>query len=257
MKITRQIKLIKDFKDIGIKVNLIMYVLKKGYRQRLKNERGEYYSRKAELIGYLSTDKTPQGLFNEVVFDKVYYFKGFLPKEDDIVVDIGAYYGDSAIWYAKEFRAKVIAFEPVPEAYKELLKNAKLNHVINEILAYNVALGRGKRLVGGKGNGTMFSLANKEDIIQTKTLDSFRLNRVDLLKVDVEGFEYEVLNGAINTIKKFKPKIIIETHNKELKKKCNAFLIRLGYKLTFRSGTIISKQAGFDQIVISFYACSK
>ena len=35
--------------------------------------------KKAKLIGYLCTDKSPQGLFNEVVFDKVYYFKGFSP----------------------------------------------------------------------------------------------------------------------------------------------------------------------------------
>jgi len=147
----------------------------------------------------------------------------------------------------------VIAFEPLPEAYNELLENAKLNKVKDKIEVYNVALGDGKNITGGKGGGTMFSVSNKESTFQTKTLDSFNLDRVDILKIDVEGFEYGVLNGAVNTINKFKPKIILETHSMELRQKCNGFLEKTGYKLKFKGRTIISNQKGFDEVTNLFY----
>ena len=49
------------------------------------------------------------------------------------------------------------------------------------------------------------------------------------MKYFVEGFEYEVLEGLIETLKKYKPKIIIETHSVELNYKCFNFLTELGY----------------------------
>ena len=75
------------------------------------------------------------------------------------------------------------------------------------------------------------------------TLDSYSFKRVDLLKIDVEGFELDVLLGAENTIRQFKPRIIIETHSKELRKKCHAFLSSLGYSLKVEGRTVNIKNA--------------
>jgi len=51
--------------------------------------------------------------------------------------------------------------------------------------------------------------------------------------MDIEGGEYNALKGAIKTIRKFKPKIIIEIHSRKLRKKILEFLKRYSYELTF------------------------
>ena len=54
-----------------------------------------------------------------------------------------------------------------------------------------------------------------------------------LIKIDVEGFEYEVLYGGLNFLKQYHPKIILEVHSKELFEKCNNFLLSLNYELQY------------------------
>jgi hypothetical protein len=62
---------------------------------------------------------------------------------------------------------------------------------------------------------------------ETRTLDSFNLEKVDILKIDVEGFECDVVEGAFNTISKHKPKIIIETHGSKSRENAQNFLALL------------------------------
>lgn len=255
--VDRQIRHIRRIKEVyesaGIKVSLLRYILSKRYRSKKKNERGGYYRKKAQDFGYLSTTNTPGTLFNEVLFDKIYEIAGFEPKKDDTVIDIGAYYGDSAIWWAKKFKVKVIAFEPLPGAFKELTQNLKLNHVEDRVTAYNLALGSGEKITGGMGKGTMFNYTDREQTLETKRLDDFKFEKVNIIKIDVEGFEYEVLKGAVNTIKRFHPKIILETHSVALRQKCGAILDDLGYKLAAEGRTVTLDQEGFDKVTNLFY----
>ena len=74
--------------------------------------------------------------------------------------------------------------------------------------------------------------------LKSQTLDSlisehFKGNRVDFLKIDTEGAELEVLKGGIETIKKYKPKLLLELHlfkDRNMSKKLEDFLGPLGYK---------------------------
>ena len=248
--IKKQFKIKKDAKKLGLSYSIPLVFISKNYGT---NQQLKYWRLKAKNIGYLMTENAPGNMFNEILVDKVYDVDQFKPKKDDIVVDIGAYYGDSAIWWAKEFKANVIAFEPLPEAYRELLENAKLNKVEDKIKAYNVALGNGNDITGGKGKGTMFNYSSNEKTINTKKLDDFAFDRIDILKIDVEGFELEVLKGSEKTIKRLKPKIILETHSRELRRKCDDFLKKLGYHLKVEGRTALSKQKGFDEITNLFY----
>ena len=154
------------------------------------------------------------------------------------------------MWWAKTFSCKVIAFEPLVNVFNVLEENIKLNDA--NVSAYNLALGNGEE-ISGNSDGNMFCSGG--DIkLKSEKLDSFSFERVDLLKIDVEGFEMEVLKGAENTIRQFKPRIIIETHSKELRKKCHAFLSSHGYSLKVEGRTVTTKSPGMDKITNLFYS---
>ena len=123
--------------------------------------------------------------------------------------------------------------------FNVLEENIKLNDA--DVTAYNLAIGNGEE-VSGSSDGNMFSYGGDLKI-RSEKLDSYSFKRVDLLKIDVEGFELDVLLGAENTIRQFKPRIIIETHSKELRKKCHAFLSSLGYSLKVEGRTVNIKNA--------------
>ena len=180
----------------------------------------------------------------------VYNVDGFTPNNGQVVIDAGANYGDSAIWWSKKFGAKVFAFEPLSDVFSELQKNIKLNAV--NVVAYNIALGQGEE-VNGNTYGGMFSKGGNLKI-KTERLDNYSFEKVDFLKIDVEGFEYEVLNGAEKTISKFKPRIIIETHSQELRKVCHRYLSDLGYSLKFEGRTISSDNKDMGKVTNLFYA---
>jgi len=74
------------------------------------------------------------------------------------------------------------------------------------------------------------STLEKEIEVPTKTLDSLlkelNISKIDLIKMDAEGFEYEILEGASETISKFKPKMIVDVHSEELREKIIRFLLK-------------------------------
>jgi hypothetical protein len=51
--------------------------------------------------------------------------------------------------------------------------------------------------------------------IETRTLDSYNFSKIDFIKIDVEGWEEQVLRGAMDTILKYKPRMYIEIWTKE------------------------------------------
>ena len=70
----------------------------------------------------------------------------------------------------------------------------------------------------------------KEELIEFRTLDSYNLNKCDFTKIDVDGSEIKVLEGAIKTIRKFRPIIILECHRDNFSK-LNKLLKPLNYKI--------------------------
>lgn len=120
----------------------------------------------------------------EIFTQGIYNIEGFTPAKGQVVLDVGANYGDSSIWWAKKFGAKVVAFEPLNDVFIELEKNIELNCA--DVIAYNVAIGNGEE-ISGNSQGRMFS-AGGDLKIKTKRLDDYSFDRVDLLKIDVEIF---------------------------------------------------------------------
>ena len=164
----------------------------------------------------------------------------YLPKKPTII-DIGANIGNHTLFWANECSAKKIyAFEPMPYTFKILKKNIKINNLQERVQLYNIGLSE-KETKGviksfDKTNigGTRLTEApsDKKGNIKLKTLDSFNFDdkKIDLIKIDVEGMDYLVLTGAIKTIKKYKPLILIESFPEEYNI-TKRILLALGYKI--------------------------
>jgi len=139
-----------------------------------------------------------------------------------IFIDVGAHIGKYTIMMCKRLdnQSKVIALEPDPDNYKVLLRNILLNDC-KDITPLNVGLwkekdklnlyGFGNKNTGGRS--VVVSTSDFKVIIEVDTLDNvlkkLGVKKVDLIKIDVEGAEVEVLEGAKETLKQ-KPKIIFE-----------------------------------------------
>ena len=140
-------------------------------------------------------------------------------KPNDVCLDIGAYIGSHAKTMAF-IGAEVHLFEPQP-LIVECLKATKNNLEIKKWAIHQVALsnvnGMNKFVTNNDGDARFFKKSKKiwKDTfkVKTKTLDSFNFIKVDFMKIDAEGSEFLLLEGACKTIKKHRPVIIIEVFN--------------------------------------------
>jgi FkbM family methyltransferase len=158
------------------------------------------------------------------VWPEMAFIRDHLIKKGDIVFDCGAHQGCTTIvlanWVGEE--GKVISFEPVPKNCEIIKKNIQLNNLTNVILEEKaVGAGIGKVIINGASNSRIISSTKGVEVSLTN-LDEYRHFKPSLLKIDVEGFEVEVLKGAKNILSSI-PKLAIEIH-------ANA-LTRFGYQV--------------------------
>lgn len=145
-------------------------------------------------------------------FCKKQYHPDFLIiDEDSYIFDVGAYIGDTAIYYAQFIKnGKIYAFEPTSQNFYKLQRNIEFLHLEDKITAI-------QKGIGDKPSETYIQFKNSssrvgsygEKIVIT-TIDQFiQENNISfnhgIIKVDVEGYEFNVLKGSINTIQKFHP----------------------------------------------------
>lgn len=133
-----------------------------------------------------------------------------------VCIDIGANVGLWACDLVKSFD-HVIAFEPVAEFIECFKKNVPSSN----FTMYQMALGRSESFIdmnivqGNTGHTHIKQDSIGKGTIPLKTLDSFNLTNVDMIKIDVEGFEGEILAGALKTIELNKPVLVIEQQKHE------------------------------------------
>jgi len=174
-------------------------------------------------------------------------------KEGMMCLDIGANLGYYAAMESKAVgdSGHVIAIEPSPKNFTYLKRNMELQKTLNYEL-FNFA-------IGDKNGNTNFLISKKSNQSKVvseeekipegcelinipltttdKFIDEKQVNRLDLIRMDVEGYELQILEGAKQIIKKFKPMIHIEIHNELLgKQKLKKVLVDLknfGYEINF------------------------
>jgi len=161
------------------------------------------------------------------------------------VIDIGANIGVYTVLVAEKVGniGKVIAVEPEPENYKQLLENIKLNNLQN-VTPINIALtdheGSEKLYLSASGSGghSLIIPENKNSYtsVQVETLDKLLkeldIRKIDIMKIDTEGAEIPILKGAEKTLRDNPDmKIIIAAeHYPSQIKEVTQFLNEKGFK---------------------------
>ncbi len=136
------------------------------------------------------------------------------------IIDVGGYIGDSAIVFEKEFPySNIYCFEASQNNYNLLLKTLKLNSS-KKITVINKGLGSENKTIklsfAGSCSTLCSEISDKYENIEIITLDDYvKTNDIEvgLIKVDIEGFEQDFLKGALETIKKHKPALILSIYH--------------------------------------------
>lgn len=147
-----------------------------------------------------------------------------------LAVDVGASVGNHALWLAAICGMRVIACEPLD--FARLQENVTLNPELDiEVWPY----GLGDRLYTGAVTGAPAHVIGETfpaDGVRIRRLDDAGLDRVSLLKIDVEGMEPDVLRGGMETIQRDLPLIYAEAIDQEASDRLAEILIPLGYRHT-------------------------
>lgn len=175
-------------------------------------------------------------------------------KQGMTCLDVGANIGYYATFESKIVgdQGKVIAIEPSPINFRYLKHNLSLQNK-NNFEAYNIAAGNIEEnldfLIFNKKSNYCQVLRQGQDIppetkvisVPTKQIDTLLkenpIDKLDLLRMDIEGYEWEAIQGAKETIKKFNPMIKIEVHlsviGSDITKKIFEFLKNNGYNTVY------------------------
>lgn len=167
-----------------------------------------------DVLGRNWYDTGPVGSTKEMVF-----IRNNMIKPGDTVFECGAHHGFTTLLLADRVgrEGKVIAFEASKHNCEILHKNIELNKLSN-VTAYNYAVGssEGQICISSSMNSNVLKTSSG-DTVKMVCLDSFENENPDFVKIDVEGYEAEVLKGA-QEILDMKPKIEIEVHTELLAK---------------------------------------
>lgn len=182
------------------------------------------------------------------------YYEGDILKKwiDDLgnvetIFDIGANIGNHTLYFATHTEAKhIYSFEPYNANFTLLVENIERNKLADRVSAYNMAMGEKQGKVSlqsideeNLGTATFQYVDDSQDGIDTIDLDSFikehRINSLDFIKIDTEGFECSILEGMTHVIEQYKPTLWIEV-NADSFKTIHPVLISKGYFVSDMKG---------------------
>jgi FkbM family methyltransferase len=155
---------------------------------------------------------------------------GSIVRPGDIVLDIGANIGAHTLPFARLVgnEGRVYAFEPTQYAFEKLRRNVNANPAISSRIAivhamlvsadhksiapqiYSSWPLRNEEGLHKQHRGKLMSTADAAAITLDEFVDRGAINRIDFVKLDVDGNEADVLAGAANTLRRFRPRVLME-----------------------------------------------
>lgn len=157
-------------------------------------------------------------------------------KRTRLAIDVGAHVGIYAVYLSMVFE-RVIAFEPLLESFDCLVRNVDLDRVTVRNMAISDSLGTSAMLAEPVKTSAHLSTVGTQPVL-VRTIDSFGLDP-DFIKIDAEGFDLKVLNGASWTLRQSRPVVMVEDKPRDRhphwyrKGQIAAFLSELGMKCVF------------------------
>jgi len=181
-----------------------------------------------------------------------------ISRPDSVFIDGGAHMGVYSILLADRFK-EVHAFEPQRRTYNQLCGNIFINEK-NNIYTHNVALTnlananttKTLSIVSDDGGGSTLQKTTEHvqatELVKTATIDSLHLDSVGLIKLDVEGSEYEAIEGAQHTIKRCNyPPILFEANGHSWYNYTNDKLFKLLQDMNYQ----IMKTLPFENMYVA------
>jgi protein O-GlcNAc transferase len=197
------------------------------------------------------------GLSNEYIFKEIDSKKEFyeLPLLNYLskvykhklrtVIDVGANIGNHSVFFGLFLADMVVSVEPNEDITAILEKNLTSNKIKSKIIKKGIASKKSVEELDTEYGGDNIGMAKvlkkgkaqtkdkKTKTIQLDTLDNLRVDNsfkhIDLVKVDVEGYEMEVLKGSKKVLLEESPDLLIEIADFESKKDFDSFLSQFGY----------------------------
>jgi FkbM family methyltransferase len=221
----------------------------------------KYLNCKGKLIipyinGYsivVEPDDVAESTISNLIFEGATYLPEYellqsliksLPK-NFTAIDVGANIG-TVVWQLAQKAGRLYAFEPMPQLAAIINDSAAYNQ-FTKLHLYTKAAGSKAgfvQMVDNENSSVINSTCDEIGVtIEVTTLDMefSDYDRIDFIKVDVEGFEWEVLQGAVDILKKHRPILLIELHTFFLKnfnvdyKTVIDFLEQKGYEISYYS----------------------
>jgi len=217
---------------------------------------------KLKTVGYdLNLFYVPMGILATYLL-KQYEYKNTTPHikavEGDYVIDAGGCWGDTALYFAHEvgISGKVFTFEFIPSNLIIMKNNLDLNSSIKNRIAIAEnplwSVPNKKLYYLDKGPASRVSNEKESDSfkeVSTASIDDFleknKIDKIDFIKMDIEGAELDALKGSENAIRKFRPKLAISVyHNLEHFYSIPNYLdsLQLGYKYYLDHHTIHNEE---------------
>lgn len=190
-------------------------------------------------------------LKKEIFSENSYYIE--LEKEDPLIVDLGSHIGMTVLYFKMLFpKSRVIAYEPVPYNFEILKKNVEENQLENVELVQAVIAPKSGilRIQEPIGEGAWRSGAgiipkgwkgiqtNQEIKVEAVGIQELLREKIDILKMDIEGMEYEVIRNMGPNIRNVK-NMLIEVHPRKDHRieEIQKILIQNGFKLEINPDT--------------------
>lgn len=167
------------------------------------------------------------GAFLSFILEQYRYKDICKAEKGDFVIDGGACYGDSALYFADLVgkNGKVFSFEFIQSNIEIFNKNMELNiEHKKRIELIERPLGKNSTDIlfgaeSGPGSSLSMNFSENSKKYITVSIDDMviekNIKKIDFIKMDIEGSEIDAINGATETIKKFKPKLAIAVYHKD------------------------------------------